>query len=363
MKKRNCLLILLLFFLNGYGQTDSVKTNIDTIQKQRADSFYIVGKAITGIGVAYTIKSNGSKTANREIFSNKAYTAAFNKYKLNSWIKVTNLKNKQYVLLRINDRISKTKSSPLVKISRAAASKLGVLKTKNNKLKVEQIVIIDSNSIERNKLDTILAVREEKLVIDKCTSDSFLTTGKVISGIASFYSKNLDGTLTATGERYRNKKYTAASNNLKLNTWVLVTNLKNQNSVIVRINDRMHVRMQKKGRVVDLSGIAAKELDFINDGLAKVKVEVLTILPLSYYNKSGSDSLQKDENTILETDSTQIKQLRVIEYSGSGLQRIQNSYWESLKYNIFQTNQFEDKIYPFSIATKLAMQMSLQDKK
>ena len=42
---------------------------------------------------------------------------------------------------------------------------------------------------------------------------------KVITGIASFYSKNLDGTKTATGEYYRNAKLTAASNNYKLNTW------------------------------------------------------------------------------------------------------------------------------------------------
>src|SRR3954463_9517067 len=58
-------------------------------------------------------------------------------------------------------------------------------------------------------------------------------------GIASFYSANLDSTITATGEIYTHGKLTAASNNFKLNTWVRVTNLKNGRSVIVRINDRM----------------------------------------------------------------------------------------------------------------------------
>lgn len=319
MKKLCYQLILLLFFTYGYGQTDSVRVNIDTIQNIHTDSFSVVGKAIKGNGVAYSTKSNGSKTANGEIFSNKAYTAALNKYKLNSWIKVTNLKSKQFVFLRINDRIQKTKSSPLIKISRAPASTLGMLNSKYNKLKIEQIIIIDSNSIGFNKPDTILSIEEEKLVIDKNTSDSFLTTGKIISGIASFYSANLDGTKTATGERYRNKKYTAASNNLKLNTWVLVTNLKNQNSVIVRINDRMHVRMQKKGRVVDLSGIAARELDFILDGLTKVKVEVLTILPISYSSKFRVDSLQKDKTATFETDSIPNKQGKVKDYPNGRL--------------------------------------------
>ena len=96
---------------------------------------------------------------------------------------------------------------------------------------------------------------------------------KVMIGIASFYSKNLDGTKTATGEYYRNAKLTAASNNYKLNTWVKVTNLSNNKFVIVRINDRMHPKMAKKGRVVDLSRTAAKELDFMKKGLTRVKVE------------------------------------------------------------------------------------------
>lgn len=99
--------------------------------------------------------------------------------------------------------------------------------------------------------------------------DSFRT----VNGIASFYSSNLDGTKTATGEIFRNSKLTAASNHFKLNTWVRVTNLRNNLSVIVRINDRMHRRMAKKGRVVDLSRAAAKQLNFLKRGLTKVMVE------------------------------------------------------------------------------------------
>ncbi len=105
--------------------------------------------------------------------------------------------------------------------------------------------------------------------------DSVVVTGKVVKGIASFYSANLDGTKTATGEIFRNNKLTGASNNLKLNTWVRVTNLKNGKTVIVRINDRMHPAMKKKGRVIDLSRLAAKKLDFVKAGLTKVKLEVI----------------------------------------------------------------------------------------
>lgn len=106
--------------------------------------------------------------------------------------------------------------------------------------------------------------------------DSLVLSGKVVKGVASFYSANLDGTKTATGEIFRNSKLTGASNNLKLNTWVKVTNLKNGKVVVVRINDRMHPSMKKKGRVIDLSRSAAQKLDFMKDGLTKVKLEVIT---------------------------------------------------------------------------------------
>jgi rare lipoprotein A (peptidoglycan hydrolase) len=96
-----------------------------------------------------------------------------------------------------------------------------------------------------------------------------------IKGIASFYSFNLNGTLTSTGERYRNKKYTAACNLFKLNTLVRVTNLRNGNTVMVRINDRMHPGMLRKGRIIDLSQAAAKKLLHNTTGVVLVSVEAL----------------------------------------------------------------------------------------
>ena len=127
--------------------------------------------------------------------------------------------------------------------------------------------------------DTVIHIEDtlqsEKKVVD--SSSEFVTKpgAKTVVGIASFYSKNLDGTETATGERYKNSRLTAASNSFKLNTWVKVTNIHNGNWVIVRINDRMHPRMAKRGRVVDLSRSAAIKLDFIKKGLTKVRIEVV----------------------------------------------------------------------------------------
>ncbi len=96
---------------------------------------------------------------------------------------------------------------------------------------------------------------------------------EVIYGVASFYSIKFEGIKTATGEIFTNKKFTAASNHFKLNTWLRVTNLSNGKSVIIRVNDRMHPRMAKKGRVVDLTRTAASKLGFLSRGLTRVKVE------------------------------------------------------------------------------------------
>jgi rare lipoprotein A (peptidoglycan hydrolase) len=95
-----------------------------------------------------------------------------------------------------------------------------------------------------------------------------------VTGIASFYSIGLDGTLTTTGEHYRNKRYTAACNLFELNTLVRVTNLRNGTTVLVRVNDRMHPSMLRKGRVIDLSVAAAKKLAIKSNGVGIVKVSV-----------------------------------------------------------------------------------------
>ena len=107
-------------------------------------------------------------------------------------------------------------------------------------------------------------------------NSSTTENGKSLKGIATFYASRFNGLRTATGEIFKHSNLTAASNNFKINSWVRVTNLLNNKSVIVRINDRMHERMAKMGRVVDLTEAAGRILGIINpDGLYKVKVESL----------------------------------------------------------------------------------------
>ena len=111
--------------------------------------------------------------------------------------------------------------------------------------------------------------------LNRADNPSKKTAGKSVIGVASFYSRSLDGSETATGEIFRQNGNTAASNFFKLNTWVRVTNLRNGNTAIVRINDRMHVSMSQRGRVIDVSRSIAKKLDFLYRGLTRVQVEVV----------------------------------------------------------------------------------------
>ncbi len=91
-------------------------------------------------------------------------------------------------------------------------------------------------------------------------------------GIASFYAIKFHGRKTANGETHSREQYSAACNIFPLNSWIKVTNLKNNKTVIVKINDRLH---SKNKRLLDLSKSAAEKLGYVSRGLTRVKAEVL----------------------------------------------------------------------------------------
>jgi rare lipoprotein A len=93
-----------------------------------------------------------------------------------------------------------------------------------------------------------------------------------LQGTASYYGGKFHGRKTASGERFNQEALTAAHKTLPLGTQVRVTNLRNGESVDVKINDRGPYH---KGRVIDLSKGAARELGMLGAGTAKVKVELI----------------------------------------------------------------------------------------
>lgn len=91
-------------------------------------------------------------------------------------------------------------------------------------------------------------------------------------GPASWYGKFFHGKQTASGETYNMYEMTAAHPDLPLGTRVLVTDLHNGKSVVVRVNDRGPL---VPGRIIDLSYGAAQELGFTRKGVQRVRLDVL----------------------------------------------------------------------------------------
>ena len=91
-------------------------------------------------------------------------------------------------------------------------------------------------------------------------------------GRASWYGRLFQHKKTASGEPYDMHDFTAAHRTLPLGSWVKVTNLKNDKSVMVRINDRGPLT---KSRILDLSYGAAMILGVGNQGVAKVRLDVI----------------------------------------------------------------------------------------
>ena len=96
--------------------------------------------------------------------------------------------------------------------------------------------------------------------------------GQTETGMASWYGNPYHGRRAANGEIYDMEKLTAAHRTLPFETWVRVRNMENGKNVEVRITDRGPFA---KGRIIDLSRAAARQIDMLGPGTAKVKVQVI----------------------------------------------------------------------------------------
>jgi rare lipoprotein A len=94
----------------------------------------------------------------------------------------------------------------------------------------------------------------------------------VLEGVASYYADEYNGRPTSSGEVYDMNDLTAAHRTLPFGTRLRVTNISNGKSVEVRVNDRGPF---KGGRIIDLSLEAARRLDMIGPGTARVRIKIL----------------------------------------------------------------------------------------
>lgn len=148
------------------------------------------------------------------------------------------------------------------------------------------------------------------LIVISATS----VVAQVTNGFASTYPLAYEGTKTASGEVYNSKEYTARHATLPFNTLVKVTNLKNNRSVTVRINDRFNF---KNSRVIDISKAASTTINLFGDINPKVKIEVIGMadalmfaaIPKTDVNTTTSQDteLAKKDDTPVKTDKTVAK--------------------------------------------------------
>jgi rare lipoprotein A len=123
------------------------------------------------------------------------------------------------------------------------------------------------------------------------------SAGFTQTGTASWYGRKFHGLKTSSGERYDMYKMSAAHRELPLPTYARVTNVKNNKTVIVKINDRGPFHSE---RVMDLSYAAAARLDIIKSGTAEIKIEAID--PSQYTAESLKDS--RTETPTTKTNAT-----------------------------------------------------------
>lgn len=119
-------------------------------------------------------------------------------------------------------------------------------------------------------------------------------------GLASFYANEFEGRTTASGERYNHKKATCAHMSIPFGALVKITNLDNNSTAIVRVNDRGPF---VPDRIIDVSQSVAERLGMIKSGQANVSIEVVDNNGYSIKTET-TQQLQKTES---KPNSEQIK--------------------------------------------------------
>ncbi len=147
-----------------------------------------------------------------------------------------------------------------------------VLPEKN--LSASETALQSANRLRRllGGADPIVSLPATMKVARTNNFDASRTIQRIKGGIASWYGPGFHGRRTANGERFNQNALTAAHKTLPFGTKVKVTNLRNGQSVVVRINDRGPFT---RGRVIDLSSAAARVIGIKGSGVGNVALDIL----------------------------------------------------------------------------------------
>ena len=156
-------------------------------------------------------------------------------------------------------------------------------------------------------------------------------------GIASWYGPKFHGKLTANGEIFNQYKLTAAHKTLPIPSAVKVTNLKNNKSLIVRINDRGPF---VNDRIIDLSYQSAKQLKLLESGTGFVRVQLLR--PESLLLEKLARKGQFPEISEIKKNTT--PPINKVSYSNVSIKKIGDTNLRNSREEIFEKNKIETYI-------------------
>jgi len=153
-----------------------------------------------------------------------------------------------------------------------------------------------NHSSHSNNTNSSLSIPKLKpyKVLGRWYYPRYVNVGETFRGISSWYGPNFHGKLTANGEIYNMYDYTAANKIMPLGTIIRVTNLNNNKSVVVRVNDRGPF---VKERILDLSYAAGKKIGIDKTGTAPVEIVVLSTPNYKKYlnlTKKNKQTFQKN---------------------------------------------------------------------
>ncbi len=188
------------------------------------------------------------------------------------------------------------------------------------------------------------------------------------TGIASWYGPDFHGKRTSNGEVYDMHAMTAAHKTLPLGVFVKVENRDTGSEAVVRVNDRGPF---VKGRIIDLSYAAAQQLDVVQNGTARVRIEALgyrvkgadgkEVYSAADYDR-GDFTVQTGAFTVYtnaERQSNEMKkthgfsEVRKAEVKGETFYRVYAGKYASLRTAEAARERFEDSGYPGSFVVSL----------
>ena len=140
----------------------------------------------------------------------------------------------------------------------------------NNKIFIYLFILYSCTPSPRYNPGSLITSKNTQ--VKSIKKNNYDKSKKILKGISSYYGPKFHGKLTANGEIFDMYGLTAAHKTLPLNTIIRVTNLKNDKSLILRINDR---GPYIGNRILDCSYGAAKKLDFVKEGTVEVRIEVI----------------------------------------------------------------------------------------